>query len=348
MQHSPPPLRTTTTPLRTARPASRRLPVLLVLAVVAAFSVSAWLGFNAADGGAPNLAASKVCAAHACQDVQVDVRAAAGGGARIECAYCNQDPNRWRALTSTPPPELGGKSAAVIEGACGSLLYGFNENERRPPASLTKIVAAMVAVDRAKLTDVVEVRINGWELSAEDNSTIMGLETGMRLPVRDLLYGMLLASGNDAALALADHLGDTTKFVNLMNAKVRDLGLANTNFVTPDGRDAPGHYSSAFDMAFLGRALLQNPTLKTIVNTRSYQPHWDGPEIKNNNEMIYAYSDAIGIKTGYTETADFTIVTAMEREGRLLVVSTFGGWHLYLDAVNLLNWAFANTRSACP
>src|SRR5581483_9624972 len=172
------------------------------------------------------------------------------------CAYCGQDPQRWRTLTDKPPPEIGGKSAALIEGSCGTMLYGLREADRLPPASLTKIVAAMVTADRAALDEPVDVTINGWDLAADDGSSIMGIEAGMRLPVRDLLYGMLLASGNDAALALAQHLGGVSHFVDLMNAKVQQLGLTNTHFVNPDGRDTPDHYSTALDMALLGRAFL--------------------------------------------------------------------------------------------
>jgi D-alanyl-D-alanine carboxypeptidase len=193
----------------------------------------------------------------------------------------------------------------------------------------------------------VDIRINGWDLAAEDDSTIMGLEAGMRLPVRDLLYGMLLASGNDAALALADHLGGTQQFVALMNAEARERGLTNTNFVTPDGRHHDAHFSTTFDMAVLGRALLEVPALRQAVSTQTYMPQWDGQLIWNNNYMLYNFPGTVGVKTGYTEQAEYTIVAAVEREGRLLIVSVFGSWNLYLDSMRLLDWAFVHTRPAC-
>ncbi len=202
-------------------------------------------------------------------------------------------------------------------------------------------------MESAKPSDIVDIRITGWDLAADDGSSIMGIEAGMRLTVEDLVHGMLLVSGNDAALALAGHFGGTARFVEMMNARVKRLGLANTHFANPDGRDNPAHYSSALDMALLGRALLQDPALRSIVNTKSYLPHWNGRVLWNNNEMIYAYNDAVGVKIGYTEGAEFTIVTGIERDGRLLIASVFGSWNLYTDPVRLLNWAFANTRSAC-
>jgi D-alanyl-D-alanine carboxypeptidase len=346
MEQTPPPIRTTTTPLRKKRDVKRRLPALVVMALIGASALGAWLGFGPSSSGDIRPAAVG-CFGASCGDPPVESRPIAAAAA-APCAYCDQDPNRWRSFTTTntPPPEIGGKSAAVIEAGCGTLLYGFNENERRPPASLTKIAAAMATVSHARLSDVVDVKVTGWDLAADDDSTIMGLEAGMRLPVRDLLYGMLLVSGNDAALALADHLGPQ-RFVGWMNEEAARLGLVNTRFVTADGRDAAGHYSTALDMALMGRALLQDPLLKQVVNTKSYAPQWDRPAIWNNNEMIYAYTDAVGVKTGYTELAEFTIVTGVERNGRLLIASVFGSWNLYWDPVRLLNWAFENTRSAC-
>lgn len=339
-------LRRTTTPIR-RRPAAGRFRALPFIAVAIALAIAAWQGLGASGGDGDQTSGAVPCLTAGCPPVVSDVNAGAAAAAPAPCPYCNQDPDRWRALTDSAPPEIGGKTAALIEGSCGSMIFGLSENERRPPASLTKIAGAMVTLERAKAADVVDIRLNGWDLSAEDDSTIMGLEAGMRLTVEDLLYGMLLASGNDAARALADHLGGAGRFVDLMNARVRRLGLENTNFATPDGRDAPQQYSSALDMALLGRELLQDPALRKIVSTQQYQPHWDGQIVWNNNALLYYYEGAVGVKTGYTEQAGYTIVAAAERGGRLLVVSVFGGWHLYLDSIRLLDWAFANVKPSC-
>jgi D-alanyl-D-alanine carboxypeptidase (penicillin-binding protein 5/6) len=347
MQEPPYP-RQTTTPRRRQRRSGGHSPLAIIgLVIVAVVALAVWQGLSAADDNDPNAAAPE-CPNDDCRTLAEDASIGAASPAPpTPCPYCNQDPERWRAFTSVQPPELGGKSAAVIENACGSLLYGLNQNDRRPPASLTKMVAAMVTLERARPADMVDIKVEGWELVAEDGSTIMGLEAGMRLSVQDLVYGMLLVSGNDAALALADHLGGTATFVGWMNDKVRALGFTNTHFVTPDGRYHPDHYSTALDMALVGRHLLSDPALRQVVATQQYQPQWDRPFIWNGNAMLYYYEGAIGVKTGYVEEGDFTIVTAAERNGRLLIVSVFGGWHLYLDAINLLDWAFDNTQSAC-
>jgi D-alanyl-D-alanine carboxypeptidase len=345
LEQQPSPRRTTTQ-LRDGRRRSGRTSLFLLAGLVAALGFSAWVALHTT--GADSHGSRPACGAN-CKPTAVDVRTQSlAAAAPTPCAYCNQDPNRWRGSTDKPPPEIGGKAAAVIEASCGTLVYGVNENAQLPPASLTKIVTAMVALDRAKLSDPVDIHINGWDLAADDGSSIMGVEVGMRLPVEDLLYGMLLVSGNDAAIALTDQLGGEDRFVVLMNDKVHRLGLSNTHFVNPDGRDAPGHYSSALDMALLGRALLQDPALNTIVNTKTYAPHWDGGVLRNANEMIYAYNDAVGVKIGYTEGANYTIVTGIERNGRLLIASVFGSFNLYTDPVRLLNWAFANTKPSCP
>ena len=247
------------------------------------------------------------------------------------------------------PPKITGRSAAVIDLPCGAVLYGLNEHARFAPASTTKIATALVAVERANLDATVDVRVNSGLLAASTASTVMGLEPGMRLSLRDLLYGLLLVSGNDAAIAIGDQVaGSTQAFVAMMNAKVQQLGLADTHFVNPHGLDEPGHYSSAYDMALLGRALVGQTELATIVRTKRYRPAWDGPELANGNELLDRYPGAIGVKIGYTEKADQTIVAAAERDGRTIIVSVLASWDRYADAMALLDWAFATTQRACP
>ena len=247
-----------------------------------------------------------------------------------------------------PPPKLTAKSAAVLEVSCSALIYGQNAHERLPPASITKIATALVAIEHIDLDEVVDVRVNSALLVASTDSTVMGLEPGQRMSIRDLLYGMLLPSGNDAAIAIAQAVGGSeTNFVDMMNARVAELGLGNTHFSNPHGLDEPGLYTTAFDMALLGRAALATPTLAAIVRTRSYQPAWDGPEVSNGDQLLDLYPDAIGIKTGYTEQAGQTIVAAAERNGRRLIVTLLGSSDRYADAIALFEWAFANTPPQC-
>ena len=246
------------------------------------------------------------------------------------------------------PPRITGRAAAVIEPPCGALLYGLNEHARFAPASLTKIATALVGAERADLSDTVDVRINSGLLAASTASTVMGLEPGMRLSLLDLMHGLLLVSGNDAAIAIADHIaGSQAAFVAMMNAKAAQLGLTDTHFANPHGLDEAEHYSSAYDMALLGRELLAQPELAAVVRTKRYQPAWDGAELWNGNELLDRYAGAVGVKIGYTEQAGQTMVAAAERDGRRLIVSVLGAWDRYGDAINLFEWAFANTEPGC-
>ena len=236
-----------------------------------------------------------------------------------------------------------------MEEPCGALLYDYNAHERRAPASLTKIATAIVALEGADLSEMVDVRVDGAELALTTDSTTMGLKPGQQLSVRDLLYGLLLPSGNDAAIALAEHVGDSeAAFVDSMNGKVEQLGLGETHFTNPHGLDDPDMYTSAYDIAMLGRELMRQPELAAIVRTRIYQPVWDDPPVWNGNRLLSLYPEAIGVKIGFTDSAGGTIVAAAERDGRVLIASVMGSAGIYQDAITLLEWAFGNAPSACP
>jgi D-alanyl-D-alanine carboxypeptidase len=279
-----------------------------------------------------------------CDDCQTPVATATPP----PCPQCNQSETRWQSLSDKPPPELLGTSAALLEGSCARMIYGFHSGERREPASLAKIVTAMVVMENADLDDVVDITVNGWDLVVENNSSVMGLEAGMRLPVEELLYGLLLPSGNDAALALADELGGVTKTVDLMNQRIRRTGLKDTVLKNPHGLDDPGAHTTPFDMAILGRELLSYPELATIVGTEFRPEPWhDNGGIWNGNYLMYVYDDAIGIKTGYTEEAGWSIVSAARRDGRLLIASVFNSSDPYLDSMRLFDWAYDNVKSPC-
>lgn len=248
-----------------------------------------------------------------------------------------------------PPPQITGYAAVVLEEPCGYLHYGLNERLSLPPASLTKIMTAVVAAENSDVSEAVTIDISGAELSAATDSTVMGLEPGQTRTVRDLLYGLLLPSGNDAAIALAQHVGGSLQaFVSLMNEKASRLGLSDTRFTNPHGLDDPGLYTSALDIAVLSRALLQHPDLAEIVRTESYQPGWDGEPLQNINLLIGLYPGAIGVKTGYTDNAGQTIVAAAQRDGRRFIVSVLRSQDLFVDASALLDWAFASTEPSCP
>lgn len=251
-------------------------------------------------------------------------------------------------VSEVAPPAINGVATTIIEEPCGALLYSYNAHQPLAPASLTKIATALVAIEREDPAAMVDVQVDGAELAATTDSTVMGLEPGQRLSLRDLLYGLLLPSGNDAAIAIAEHIGGSIPaFVEMMNAKMEELGLQDTHFTNPHGLDDPALYTSALDIAELGRELLRQPELAAIVRTRSYQPAWDGPILWNNNLLLVSYPGALGVKIGYTDQAQQTIVAAAERQGRRLIISVLGSSDMYRDAIALFDWAFTNTSPSC-
>lgn len=246
------------------------------------------------------------------------------------------------------PPEITASAAVVIEAPCGETLFALNEREKLPPASLTKMMTALVAVENGDLAAEIASPIDGIVLSQATDATVMGLEIGETLTLRDLLYGLLLRSANDAALTIAQSIGGSQQgFIQMMNEKAADLGLKDTHFANPHGLDDPQNYSSARDLAILGREVLNQPALAQIVRTQEYEPAWDGGPLENINLLLNNFEGAIGVKTGYTDVAGQTIVGAASREGRTLIVSVLRSGDLYVDAGSLLEWAFANTEPAC-
>jgi serine-type D-Ala-D-Ala carboxypeptidase (penicillin-binding protein 5/6) len=249
---------------------------------------------------------------------------------------------------SQAPPPISAAAAAVIEEPCGAVIHGFNTHGRLPPASVTKIMTALVAAQQSDIRQTVDVTVDGGALSEATDATVMGLSPGQQLSLTDLLYGLLLPSGNDAAIQIAEQVaGSVDDFVGLMNDKVDEMDLGNTHFANPHGLDEPGHYTSAYDIALIGRQLLKDPDLAFIVSTRSYQPAWDGPPVANLNLLLGNYPGALGVKTGYTPQAGQTIVAAAQRDGRRFIVSVLGSADNFADATALLDWAFGGTDSSC-
>jgi D-alanyl-D-alanine carboxypeptidase len=221
---------------------------------------------------------------------------------------------------------------------------------RLAPASVTKVITALVVLQKARTDAMVDVDVD-YEAPYFEDSSLMGLKPGMRLSVQDLLYGLMLPSGNDAAEALARYVGagNVTSFVAMMNDEAAQLGMSDTRFANPSGLDADGLYSTAWDLAAMTRVALDDPFMMRMSTTLSYKPSagWDGPALKNGNALLKAYPGAFGLKIGFTDNAKETIVAAAERNGRQLIVSVLGSNDRYADSEALLDWAFANTRSAC-
>ena len=245
-------------------------------------------------------------------------------------------------------PYVTAGSIAVVEGSCGALIYGRNEREPFPPASLTKLMTAAVATDQADTSMLITSNVDGAALYDATGSTIMGLRPGMQLSLLDLLYGLLLPSGNDAAIAIAGGVaGSEEAFVELMNAKAQSLALTDTHFTNAHGLYEDGLTSSARDMAMLARYVMQNATLREIVRTLEYQPAWDGPSIWNGNAFLAEYPGADGVKIGYTEESQQTIVASASRDNRRIIIALLRSQDRYTDAARLFDWAFVEP-SGCP
>jgi D-alanyl-D-alanine carboxypeptidase len=228
----------------------------------------------------------------------------------------------------------------VIDGDSGRVLLDQRAHERRSPASTTKIMTAILALET--------VSPDAWVVSSTDasrmyGSSVMGLRPGVYIQMRDLLYGLMLPSGNDAAIEIARNVdGTTDAFVARMNAKAAELGLANTHFVNPHGLDRRAHYSTAYDLAMLGRYAMRNDAFRRLAGTTAYHlpPPSDYP-LYNGNSLLNTYPGADGIKIGWTNRAGWTLVASAERDGRRLYVTVLKSVDRDADAAALFDWAYS-------
>ena len=233
-------------------------------------------------------------------------------------------------------------SAVLIEAESGRVLYEQNADEERLIASTTKIMTAVVALEACPLEDVVEVKPTHM---AEGSS--MYLRSGETLTLETLLYGLMLSSGNDAALAVADHCGPGVEaFVGKMNAKAAELGMEHTSFANPNGLDDPNHYSTARDMAILASYAMQNESFARIVSTKSITI--GDRRMVNHNKLLSRYEGCIGLKTGFTKAAGRTLVSCAERDGMRLVAVTLNDGNDWLDHAALYDYGFSNFHMERP
>jgi D-alanyl-D-alanine carboxypeptidase len=241
-----------------------------------------------------------------------------------------------------PPPPITAASAAVMDAATGRLIYGLRMNEQRAPASTTKIMTALLSVEA--ISDQNAVVVASVDATALIDSSVMGLWPSAELSLRDLLYGLMLPSGNDAAIELARKLAPSEEeFVTVMNERAHILGMRNTHFTNPHGLDDWRHYSSAYDMAVLARHAMHNPGFREIASTPVYHlsPPFDY-DVYNGNSLLGRYAGADGVKIGWTEAAGWTFVASARRDGREVIVSLMNSADRDADAAALLDWAFAS------
>lgn len=250
----------------------------------------------------------------------------------------------WALLVPSCPqclaaevPSVSAASAVLLDADSGRILYAKDANTPRAIASTTKLMTALVAAEY--LPDLQqEVTIKKEWTGIEGTS--LYLEPGEKLTAETLLYGLLLQSGNDAAVALAGYCaGDVETFVKWMNQRAADLGMTGTHFTDPNGLGGEDHYATALDMARLGAASLDNPTVSRIVSTRTI--HIGGRSFTNHNKLLWQYPDCTGMKTGYTRQAGRTLVSSAEREGQRLVCVTLNDGDDWRDHAALLDYGFS-------
>jgi len=223
------------------------------------------------------------------------------------------------ALPPSSQPTISASSAIVMEMESGRVLYGKNERVKKPMASTTKIMTAIVALENGNLNDIVKVS----KRAASIRGSIVGLQEGKEYSLKALLYGMMLSSGNDAAIAVAEHIGGSVEnFVAMMNKKAAELNAFDTSFENPHGLDSENHYSTAYDMALITRYALKNETFARIVGTVNM--NIGDFSLYNTNEMLTMYNGADGVKTGYTGKAGRCLVTSAERDGMKLISVVLG------------------------
>ena len=245
------------------------------------------------------------------------------------------------AHTSAESPAIKARAAIVVDLNSGQILYQQDAASRYPEASLTKMVTAMVAVDLAPLDTLITVPAAATQV--EPNH--MGLTAGEQLTLQELLEGMLLDSGNDAAEAIAMGLVDRTTFIGFMNQKAQKLHLRQTRFTNPSGLDDTDHVSSAYDMAVVGATLLTDyPQLRRVVGSKEYTIYAT-PQHKYFNpisidRLLWTYPGAIGIKPGYTAAAGYCLAAAATRNGRTILVVVLGSTQHFTDATTLLDFGF--------
>ena len=238
------------------------------------------------------------------------------------------------------------KSAILINADTGEVIYSQNANEKLPMASTTKIMTALLLCEEGNM----EKGITVTPQMVKVEGTSMGLLGGDKVTYKALLYGMLLASGNDAANVTAYALGGTIDgFVNMMNQRAKELGLNNTHFETPSGLDGDEHYTTAEDLANLARVCMDNPLFKEAASTKAITLEYGNPPYRrtltNHNKLLKIFEGAVGVKTGFTKKAGRCLVSCAEREGKRVIAVTLKDPNDWEDHINLLNYGLEKVKT---
>lgn len=241
-------------------------------------------------------------------------------------------------------PNINARAAIIYDRETKEIIWGKNENDKKSMASTTKIMTAIVVLENAKLTDIVTVS----KRAAGIGGSRLKISEGDKISVNDLLYGLMLKSGNDTAIALAEYIGGSVdEFVNLMNIKAEEIGLRNTHFTSPHGLDDVNHYTTAYELAILTDYAMENETFCNIVNTKSATININGlpRNINNTNELLGYMQGVNGVKTGFTNNAGRCLVTSCTRNSSQIITVVLGcdtKKQRTADSIKLIEYAFKN------
>jgi D-alanyl-D-alanine carboxypeptidase len=258
-------------------------------------------------------------------------------------------PNAPTRKPGSPDPSPTTDHVVVVDGDSGEILFQRNAYEPIAPASLTKIMTAILGIEHGKLSSYVPIDVNARDFN---DSTVMGLEAGFHVTMEDLLYGLMLPSGNDAAVAIGRYVaGADDTFVWLMNVKAKELGLRSTHFVNPHGLDAPDHYSCPADMVTMARYGMQYETFQKLAAAKAYDIREDNISytVTNLNPMLWAYPGVDGVKIGYTDNSGRSIVASAVSNGhRVYVAFMRSEAGLVPETTALLDWAYSSFEWGSP
>lgn len=245
------------------------------------------------------------------------------------------------SVSALSQDSISAKSAVVVDSESGEVLFQKNQSEKLSMASTTKIMTCILAVESGRLDETVDItaQMCGTE------GTSIGLKSGSKITLRNLLYGLMLESGNDAADAVSIFIGQSKEhFAEMMNEKAKQIGMKNTNFVTPSGLDNEKHYTTAYDMAILGSYAVKNPEFLEICSSKSKRIDYVSPDItvtfSNHNRLLRSYDGALGIKTGFTKKSGRCLVSCAERNGIRLVAVTLKAPDDWNDHRKMLDFGF--------
>lgn len=252
--------------------------------------------------------------------------------------------NTSSSVISTTIPAINSRSAIVLDRNSENILYGKNQFNKVKMASTTKIMTSTIIIENCNLNDIVTVS----KKAANTGGSRLGLSNNDKLTVRDLLYGLMLRSGNDAAVALAEHCsGNIDEFSKLMNKKAASLNLSNSHFETPHGLDSDNHYTTAYELALLSNYALKNKTFSEIVGTKITTIYINNNprQISNTNELLGNLNGIYGIKTGFTNGANRCLVTACKRNDLDIICVVLGAdtkRFRTTDSIKLIEYTFSN------